>query len=225
MTADLTAVPMRAEAIPTTVLADTLRDHGSPDRVLSGSIAGLNREIRRCAGWAATVTGGPAEPGESGPDHAKARAIDAMTPGTIAVWAGGDVEDVCLFGDLLGLGMRVRGVRGAVVDGGVRDLEDMDRMGFAVHGRYRTPVASTGFWRVRAAQTPVELPGRRGTPVTITPGDLVVADVDGVVSVPRDLVEPVLATAEERLRQEAEVRGRIEAGESLDELLRRYGRI
>ena len=218
-----TGLTSRAEAISTTVLADMVRDAGYPNQVVAPHIQAIGRSVPR-AGWAYTIGGGAPEPGESGPDFAKARAIDEMSPDQIAIWAGGDVSDVCLFGGLLAGAMAERGVRGAVVDGGVRDVEDFESTGFLVHARYVTPKASTGFWRVRQIQQPVTLPGA-GPEVTVSPGDLVVADRNGVVVIPRRAVTLVVAAGEAHVRREAEVRGRIEAGESLEGLLRTYGRI
>jgi 4-hydroxy-4-methyl-2-oxoglutarate aldolase len=215
----------RAECIPTTVLSDSLRDLGVTDGVVSPSIGPVTPTSIRTAGWAFTIAGGPPRPGESGPDRPKAAAVDAMRPDQIAVWAGGDVEDVCLFGDLFALAMQHRGVRAAVVDGGVRDSEDIDATGFPLFARYRTPKASTGFWRVHATAVDVTLRGTTGTPVRVSPGDLIVADLDGVIRAPRAVVTDLLTRAEARLEQEVEVRARIESGEDLAVLMEHYGRI
>ncbi len=214
-----------AAGIPTTLLADSVRDVGHPHQVVSPSIQSVNTTVPRVAGWAYTVIGGPREPHEQGPDLAKARAIDGMQPDTIAVWAGGDVEDVCLFGDLLAAGMQVRGVRGIVVDGGVRDVDELDESGLAVYARYRTPKASTGVWRVRGQQEPAELKGTGGVAVGVEPGDLVVADANGVVCIPRSAVADALEAAEARLASEGEIRERVMRGDSVEDIMRDYGRI
>lgn len=218
-------LPERAEALPTTLLCDITRDLGHPHQALSTRIQAVNRTVRRTAGWAYTVSGGPPAAGQSGPDHAKARAIDAMPAGAVAVWAGGAVEGVCLFGDLLALAMQVRGVRAAVVDGGVRDIEDLDAADFPVYARYRTPLASTGYWRVREVQEPVAIPAALGPPVTVRPGDLIVADANGVVCVPGEISSEVIERAEAHAARETEIRERLRAGDAVDDLLTRYGRI
>jgi regulator of RNase E activity RraA len=215
----------RAENIPTTLFADVLGDHGHLACVVSPAIQGLTPEVPRRAGRAFTVAGGPSMPGDAGPDLLKARAIDRMAEGDIAVWSGGDVSDVCLFGGLLAAAMRVRGVRGAVVDGGFRDVEDIDPQAFPVYARYRTPRASTGVWRVRAVDEPVTLTGTLGGTVEISPGDIVVADGNGVVVIPDSAAEQVVAACEAHQAKEHGIRVRIEAVESVEKLLIEYGRI
>jgi 4-hydroxy-4-methyl-2-oxoglutarate aldolase len=215
----------RAELIPTTVLCDSLRDLDVPDSVLSPSIGPVTASSVRTAGWAFTVVGGPPLAGQSGPDLRKAAAVDAMSADDVAVWAGGDIEDVCLFGDLFALAMQQRGVRAAVVDGGIRDSDDIDLTGFPLFARYRTPKASTGFWRVYDVAVDARVRGTSGATVVVAPGDLIVADADGVIRAPRAVVTQLLDRAEARLVQEVEVRARIEAGESLESLMRDYGRI
>jgi len=217
-------LPGRARRTPTTVLSDLLADRGLRAQVVSPTVQAAVG-TGRVAGWAFTVTGGPAAADESGPDLAKAQAIDAMTAGQVAVWAGGDVDEVCLFGDLLAAGQRARGVLAAVVDGGIRDEADIDGTGLVVWARYRTPKASTGIWRVRGWQEPVEVGGTSGGTVRVVPGDLVVADVDGVVVLPADVAAEVVAAAERYADREAVIRARIEAGESMAALVAEFGRL
>lgn len=221
---DRSSLLARVEAIPTTVLADKVRDAGYPNQVVEPGIVQMAGPAARVAGWAFTVDGGEPTAGEAGPDYLKARAIDHMGRDQVAVWAGGDIEGVCLFGDLLAAGMHARGVKAAVVDGGVRDVEDFEETGFRVFARYVTPKASTGFWRVRSFQERVLLPGA-GSAVSVGPGDLVVADGNGVVVLPVDVTADIVDAAEAHVRQEAEVRSRIIEGESLETLMRQYGRI
>jgi len=215
----------RAETIPTTLFADVMADHGHVSQVLSSRVQALALDVPRTAGRAFTVRGDFMTPDDQGPDLVKAAAIDQMGPGTVAVWAGGDIGDVCLFGDLLSAAMRVRGVRAAVVDGGYRDVEDIDLKTFPVFARYRTPRASTGVWRARAAGEAVTVRGTLGGTVTVQPGDVVVADVNGVVVVPADVAEVIVSACEAHQAKEQAIRDRIEAGESVEALLREFGRI
>lgn len=219
------ALLARAERIPTTVLDDGLRNCGHPSQAVVPTIQALRWPVSRVAGWAYTVTGTKPDSGNPGPDYLKARAIDGMSADQIAVWGGGDVEGVCLFGDLLAAAMQVRGVRGVVVDGGVRDVDDIDDAGLPLFFRYRTPKASTGFWRVTDMAVPVHLPGTTETSVLVTPDDLVVADANGVVCIPRTAIEDVLQYAEDRFEEETATRSRILAGESVEDLMRETGRI
>lgn len=215
----------RAEVVPTTLLSDILADHGHHAQVLSTAIQGVHPTVPRVAGWAYTISGGHMATDESGPDLRKARALDATPADSISVWAGNGVQDVCMFGDLLAAAMRVRGGRGAVVDGGVRDVDDIDPTTYPVYARYRTPKASTGVWRVDSTEVPVRLTGVLGTTVVVSPGDLMVADVNGVVAIPRSVLGAIVTACEAHIAKEGEIRGKIEAGQSIETLLLEYGRI
>ena len=216
---------LRAESIPTTLIADVLGDHGYPAQALSSTVQAPTTDIPRRAGRAFTVSGGPMTDCDAGPDLMKAAAIDEMSAGDIAVWAGGSVDDVCLFGDLLAAAMRVRGVRAAVVDGGFRDIDDIDPVHFPVFARYRTPRASTGVWRVRQVGEPVTMRGTLGEGVTVVPADVVVADCNGAVVIPAAVAEEIVTACETHQSKEQQIRDRIEAGESVAQLLVEYGRI
>lgn len=121
--------------------------------------------------------------------------------------------------------MAGRGVVGAVVDGGVRDIDDIARIPFPVFTRYRTPKASSGIWRVRDVQMAIDIAGTRGANVTVHPGDLVVADANGVVCVPRSVAEEIVRLGEAYLIREATIRQRIDRGDSLKALVAEFGRL
>jgi regulator of RNase E activity RraA len=219
------ALAARAAKIPTTVLSDLVADAGCPDQILTPSIQGFGALAGRIAGWATTVAGGPARPDQSGPDALKAEVIDAMQAGSLAVWSNGGIEGVCLFGDLLSAGMAARGVVGAVVDGGVRDIDDIAAIPFPLYARTRTPKASSGIWRVSDARVPIKIAGSVGPEVTVEQGDLVVADASGVLSIPRALSSEIVGRGEAYLVRERTIRRQIDAGSSLADLVREFGRL
>jgi len=219
------ALGLRAEAIPTSLISDVLADYGHREQVISPAVQALTPEIPRRAGRAFTLSGSTATPDDEGPDLLKAAAIDAMQPGDVAVWAGGQVEDVCLFGDLLASAMKIRGVRAAVVDGGFRDVESIDAQTFPVLARYRTPRASTDVWRVRAVGEQVTLRGTLGGAVAVRPADLVVIDANGAVVIPSEAAEQIVSACESHQAKEQAIGDRIASGDSVERLLREYGRI
>ena len=159
----------------------------------------------------------------AGSDHKKLEAIDNMTQGVVAIWAGTDAEGVCCFGDLLAAAMRARGVVAAVVDGGVRDVAFLRGCGMPVLSRYRTPAQGVGRWKVTAYQVPVQVRGALRKWVTITPGDLVLADEDGVIVVSADMASTVAIEASKLLLKESGARKEILQGMPLLEALSRFG--
>jgi 4-hydroxy-4-methyl-2-oxoglutarate aldolase len=167
------------------------------------------------AAWPEALAIGPALTvrGSVGDNLALHRAVDELAPGDIIVVAAGGPRGAGLCGDLLALAARRRGAAGIVVDGPVRDLVGIVQIGLPIFYRGTSPLGPRkdvpGELRV-----PIELDG-----VHIEPGDLVVADADGVVLVPaRDAAE-VRADAEALAAEEETLRARIEAGESTLDLL------
>ena len=159
----------------------------------------------------------------SGSDPLKLEAIDGMAPGSVAIWAGNDAKGVCCFGDLLATAMRARGVAGAVVDGGVRDVRFLRGCGMPVFTRYRTPAQGVGRWKVTSYQAPVQIRGALTDWLTVTPGDLIVGDEDGVIAVPAAMVSTLAGAAAELSQTESSARHDISLGLPLVKALARYG--
>jgi len=134
-------------------------------------------------------------------------AIAAAEPGDVLVLTMPRPGPVALVGELLATQAKVRGVAAILVDGAVRDVEELVELGLPIWAR---------FVRVRGADKAV--PGELDEAidvggVTIEAGDAVVLDADGAVAVPVDHVEEVLAAARERAERERVKRAKLEAGE------------
>jgi regulator of RNase E activity RraA len=143
--------------------------------------------------------------GESSTLH---RAVAAAPSGSILVVDAGGYDDRAVWGEILSVAAVARGVRGAVIDGAVRDIDAIRSMGFPVFARANTPAGPHKGWRGDWGRL-VSCGG-----VVVEPGDLVIGDGDGVVVVPSADVPQVRAAVEARLELESGWRLRIETGES-----------
>ncbi len=105
------------------------------------------------------------------------------------------------------------GVRGAVLDGTSRDIHDIDKVDFAVFGRGRHPGTMRGRMDMESVGEPITCGG-----VTVTPGDLIFGDGDGVVIVPQDSINEILSAAEEIVSTDKWWENKLEDGEDPHEL-------
>ncbi|RZU32207.1 RraA family protein [Blastococcus saxobsidens] len=154
------------------------------------------------------------------PQHAL-DVIDNSAPGSVVVIDIGEETEVAVWGGLMTAGAVANDLAGAVLDGGMRDVEEIRRdFGFTVFSRSVSTATTVGRYKTVAANEPVRCGG-----VTVNPGDLIVGDGDGVVAVPHALVAQVLEGAtsiEEREREQTRLI--LESG-SLAAGLAKYNRI
>ena len=223
MTNDAEIIRARFLQVDTSTVSDLLEQVGCRDQALSTALLPLSPAQPKIAGFAYTVRGQMTPyAGHGDPD--KMKAIDGMTPGVVAIWSG-DADGMACFGELLALGMKVRGCAGIVVNGGVRDAHWIAHHGIAVYSRYRSPVQSIGRWKVTGCQIPVVMPGATARRVEVTPGDFVLGDADGVVVIPAAHILGVLEEAERITAREIDIRREIDAGAPLEVVLKRYGHV
>jgi 4-hydroxy-4-methyl-2-oxoglutarate aldolase len=138
-------------------------------------------------------------------------AVEQCQDGDVLVVAPTSTSEAGYFGELLASQLRVRGVRGLVIDAGCRDIAELKDMDFPVWSRC---VSATGTVKetLGSVNVPVVCAG-----TLVNPGDVVLADDDGVVVVAREEAEEVLAASQAREEREERSRARYQAGElSLD---------
>ena len=122
------------------------------------------------------------------------------------------------WGEIMSTAARERGCTGAVLDGGVRDLDFIDAMNYPVFAQFKSPASSIGRWEITEYQVPIQI----GATV-IRPGDFVFGDVDGVVIVPGELTLEVLLAAENVYEREKGMREELRRGASVKDAYAKYG--
>jgi len=146
--------------------------------------------------------------------------IDEAKPGEVGVIVMEGTLDIAAMGNLMATAAVERGMAGMVLDGAIRDLWDVRRMGLTVYARSKSPRTAVGHYATVARNVPVECAG-----VTVRPGDIIVADEDGVVVVPQERAAEVLKRAQTIDQQESGMFPFIREFKSLSKAIAKFNRI
>lgn len=152
------------------------------------------------------------------PYELELQAVDSCRRDDVLIAAAGGSMRSGIWGELLTTAVRNSGCVGAIVDGAVRDVTKIRQLGFPVLARGTSPYDSKNRQRVIDRDVPVEIDG-----VVFAPGDLVVADEDGIVVVPQPVEGEVLTLAWAKVHDENEVRAAIEGGMKAVDAFERFG--
>ncbi len=147
-------------------------------------------------------------------------AIDQGTTDSVYVMKVEDGADIAGMGGLMGTAMSARNFSGAVIDGGVRDVAYLQKIAFPVFGLGIVPSTSVGHYRFGGSNIPIVCDG-----VPVNAGDIIAADNDGVVAIPRASALEVLKIAREMDFKEHSMYATIEKLKSIVEAVKQFGRI
>lgn len=206
----------RFERLYTGAVNDVLREMCLTNVALPPEIMPLRDEMVVC-GPAFTIRSN-ADPTLSGELERRVEMLDLLRPGHVCVWNANGDDKASHWGEVMTAASRQRGCRGAIVDGGIRDTKGILSQNFPIWCRYRTSNGSLSRAKMTGFQVPVMVGG-----VLIKPGDIIMADIDGVIVIPRKIAEQVLLRAEQIEKNEIEIKEWVDAGLSTAEVHNRGG--
>ena len=204
------------ETLYTAVLGDILDQLGFYHQFLPPEIRPLVPGMR-LAGRAMPVLVADVFGPQKKPFGHLTEALDSLQPGDVYLARGG-AQEAAMWGEILTATAQVRGATGAVVHGFHRDTAKVLGQDFPLFSTGAYAQDSSARTIVRDFGVPIEVGG-----VSVTPGDLVVGDIDGVLVIPRAVEDEVIARALEKASAENVVRAAIENGMSATEAFRTYG--
>lgn len=207
----------RYEQLYPGAVVDVLDDRGYEDQTLSPDIAPL-RDGMTTAGIAYPVVGRPnrsVDPDEN--MRAILRMLGDAPEHAVLTYQTND-DRAAHLGELSVVSLKAQGARGAVIDGGVRDVAYILDEAFPVFSRYRTPADAVPRWEILEWGTDAVVGG-----VEVSAGDVVLGDHDGVVVVPEAIRASVLEEAEELADTENEVREAVRSGTAPLDAYDEYG--
>ena len=206
----------RYEQLYTGAISDVLREFCLLEQSLPGHLRPL-RDSDVVAGIAFTVKSAP-NVKITGEMTFRTEMLDAMGPDTFVMWDTSNDERATLWGGVMTATAHGMGVRAACIDGGIRDTKQILEKPFPVYYKYRSPNGSLGRCLITHYQIPIKI----GDAV-IRPGDVIFADCDGVVCVPRDIAYDVLVRAEEIRANEKKIFGWVAAGQNIHQITEKGG--
>jgi 4-hydroxy-4-methyl-2-oxoglutarate aldolase len=206
----------RFEQLYTGAVNDVLREFCLLNQALPYRIQPL-REYHPVAGIAFNVKSSPNTLVRGEMDF-RSKMLDAMHEDAFVVWDTSHDEKATLWGGVMTATAKGKKVKGACIDGGIRDTHQILEADFPVFYKYRTSNGSLGRCLITHYQVPLQIGD-----VFIRPGDVVLGDVDGVLIVPRDVAYEVLVRAEEIKENEKKIFGWVKEGQSIKDITDKGG--
>jgi 4-hydroxy-4-methyl-2-oxoglutarate aldolase len=214
---ELHNVAWMRRALYSAVVADVLDSLGLREQVVGVELR-LASGTGMLVGRAKTTLWEDFDAVDPRPYELELKAVDECRADDVLIAAAGGSMRSAIWGELLSTAARNRGCAGAIVDGAVRDVAKMQELGFLAFARGTSPRDSLHRQRVVAIDVPVDIGS-----VRIAPGDLVFADLDGIVVVPQAVEHDAISKAWEKVTAESRTRDEIRAGLKAAEVFRKYG--
>jgi regulator of RNase E activity RraA len=198
-------------------VSDILDSLGLTEQAMTANIRPITSEMR-VIGRAHTVLTTDIYERPAEPYHMEIAAVDSLKAGDVMVACPNGSERTCLWGELLSTAARCRGATGAIIDGHTRDAKKIIEMDFPVFCTGYRPVDSSYRSQVVAFGVPVRVGG-----VLVNPGDIIFGDFDGIVAIPREVLEEAVTKALAKVEGENNSRKMLLEGYSLRDVFDKYG--
>ena len=195
----------RYEQVTTPMVNDVLREMRYLYQTLPTNILPLREEMK-VAGVVFTIKGSKNLSLENEMVE-RAKMLEAIPNDSVCVWDTSEDNESAQWGEIMTMAARKQGCRGAIVDGGVRDTNKVLEQKFPVFCKYRTSNGMLGRFRTIGYQMPITM-GK----VMVYPGDIVLADIDGCIVIPREIAYEVLIRSEEIRDNEIEIKKMVNSG-------------
>jgi regulator of RNase E activity RraA len=206
----------RFEKLYTGAVNDVLREMCLPNQALPSNIVPLRDEMVVC-GEAFTVKA-VKDPTMGGEMEVRVEMLDDLRPGHVVIWNANGDDHASHWGGVMTQASKKRGCRGAIIDGGLRDTKDVLSQDFPIWYRYRTSNGALSHTKIVGYQVPIFVGD-----IIIKPGDILLADIDGGLVIPRKIAVAVLERAEQIERNEGEIKEWVAAGLTAEEIHDRGG--
>lgn len=208
----------RLSRLYTGALHDVMRDMGLRDFTLPPTIRSLTVQ-KTIAGPAFTVQGRVDRNADPHQTLLAWTGFLSKAKANHVVVIQADDDEVAHMGELSGETLMRKGIPGCVIDGATRDVPFLIRMKMPVYARYTTPRDVVGYWLVHEMEVPVKI-----GPVTIHPGDYILADHDGVIVLPKARAEEIVTAGETAMKTENRIRTAILSGMDPQQAYLKYGK-
>jgi len=208
---------LMADCLYSSVISDVLDDAGYCNQVMSHKIRPLYGNAV-AVGRVMTVHCMDVYEIPDQPYKLEIEAVDSLKPNEILVCSTNGSDRYSFWGELLSTASLARGANGAIIDGFVRDCKAITDMQFPVFATGISPLDSKGRGDVVSFNTPIECGG-----VRVVSGDIVFGDYDGIVVVPQQTEERIVAAAFDKVSGENHIRRELKAGATVKYVFDKYG--